>query len=365
MTEPDDYLTQTLRRAMSEATACVQPSLDGLEHIRAMIDRRPPRPALISVAVAVAERIRYWTWRGHWAVPWAVPPVPLARVVPRLVRPREAAGPGRNAPAHRRQPERTWGFTGLRLAAFLGGIVVLAGVSFAVQPFRHAIMQVSSTMLNGGPGAQANDAGTEGNGSQATPSGGSGSGSASPTSTAAGRPGSSGASGAAVPGATGSAAGASCAPGTGPTTPPASTTGAGSPAMEAAGTGAASPAGTQPAGKGTVAGYCPAATASGTPAATPDASYPGSTPSDGYYYVSSWPAWPADTATPPIDPGTYGNDSPPDTQPPTPTPTPSSTPSPSPTSAPMSAPTSGPVPAGSAQTDQAGPQDPGQRRHGR
>src|ERR1700760_73983 len=68
MTSPeDDDLEQALRRALSAAGDEVETGTEGLDRIRARIGDRPPRPWLLSVAFGVLERVRNWTWRGHWA----------------------------------------------------------------------------------------------------------------------------------------------------------------------------------------------------------------------------------------------------------------------------------------------------------
>jgi hypothetical protein len=333
VTEPDEYLGRALQRAMSEATACVQPSADGLRQIRARIAGRPPRPWLVSLAVGLAERIRYWTWRGHWARPQA----PFATVRPR--RTQQAAG--RSRPAHRRRSEPQWGFTGLRLAGVLAGIAVVVGVSMGVQPFRQAIIQVSSTMLDGGSNAKAGDAGTDGSGAQAAQPDGTRARGASPTSSARGKHGPSSPSGAAVPGASGSAASASCVPVTQPAS--GSATADGSPTSAATGTdapAATADTGTQPPGKGLVEVYCPAPAASGASGATPADSAPDTTYSGGYY---SWSYGPADPPTlPPSSADWYPYWQ---WEPPTYAPAPAATP----------APTSTPTPADSESASNALP----------
>jgi hypothetical protein len=147
MTSPeDDGLEEELRRALSEAADAVEPGSDGLDKIRDRIGNRPPRPWLLSVLFGVVERVRYWTWRGHWA--WT------ARL-PKL--------PGRWEQRSRRSKFPRWGIGSLRLGVVLGGITVIAVIMLGVQPFRQAIIQASAA-LNGSSPSQQVSAGTEGNG---------------------------------------------------------------------------------------------------------------------------------------------------------------------------------------------------------
>ncbi len=156
MTSPeDDGLEESLRRALSEAAGEVEPGGDGLDKIHARIGSRPPRHWLLSVILGVVERVRYWTWRGHWAWPTSLPKIPGLRGT----RSRRSNFPG-------------WGFGSLRLAVVLAGIAVIASVTLGIQPFRHAILQASAA-LNGGGGPQQVSARTEGNGAP-TIEGGSG-----------------------------------------------------------------------------------------------------------------------------------------------------------------------------------------------
>ncbi len=155
MTSPeDDDLEEALRRALSAAADEVEPGTDGLDKIRARIGDRPPRPWLLSVLFGVVDRVRHWTWRGHWA--WQ-------DSLPRLGALRERRSRRSNFPR--------WDIRWLRLVTALAGVAVLAGIALGVQPVRHAILQ-ASTSLNGGGGPPRGGAGTEGNGTQA--SGGSG-----------------------------------------------------------------------------------------------------------------------------------------------------------------------------------------------
>src|ERR1700679_3361368 len=101
MTEPGDGLgsgdglEEALRRSLSEAADRAEPGTDGLSRIRARIGQRPPRPWLVSVLFGGAERVRYWTWRGHWTRPPAPARFAHLRPLPRFAgyrRPRGGAG---------------------------------------------------------------------------------------------------------------------------------------------------------------------------------------------------------------------------------------------------------------------------------
>lgn len=202
MTNPDDYLAAALRQAMFDTAGRYQPKPDGLDQIRARINGRQPRPRLLSVLAGAVERIRYWTWRGHWIWPDGLP---------RLAGPAAARPASRSAPAHARRGSPRAGITGLRVAAALGAFAVAVAVSMVVQPFRHAIIEASSTMLNGGSGPQANGAGTDGNGTQAASPGGSQPSGAS-SSAGPGQHGSPGASGTARAGSVYPVASTACTP---------------------------------------------------------------------------------------------------------------------------------------------------------
>jgi hypothetical protein len=163
MTSPeDDGLEDALRRALSDAASEVEPGTDGLDKIRTRIAGRPPRPWLLSVLSGAVDRVRNWTWRGHWAWPsW------LSRLAevrwPRL---RRGNFPG-------------WGNWSLRLAAVFAAVAVIASVTLGVRPFRNAILQASTALQGGGSGSHQTTAGTEGNGTQ-TVEGGTGTSPASP-----------------------------------------------------------------------------------------------------------------------------------------------------------------------------------------
>lgn len=147
MTSPeDDDLEDELRRALSEAADGIEVGPEGLEKIRARIAGRPPQPWLVSVFFGVVERVRNWTWRGHWA--W---PERLSRLTEvRWPRSRRGSFPG-------------WGTGSLRLATVLAAIAVIATVTLGVQPFRNAIRQASG-VLQGDSGSPRSTVGTEANG---------------------------------------------------------------------------------------------------------------------------------------------------------------------------------------------------------
>lgn len=155
MTSPEDNgLEEALRRALSNAASEVEPGTDGLEKIRARIGNRPPRPWLFSVLAGLIGRVRHWPWRGHWAWQDSLPG--LAALQERRSRRGNFQGSGIG-----------W----LRYVTVLAGIAVLASIALGVQPFRHAILQASSS-LNGGGGSPRGGAGTEGGGTQASAGGG-------------------------------------------------------------------------------------------------------------------------------------------------------------------------------------------------
>lgn len=155
MTSPEDNgLEEALRRALSDAAGEVEPGTDGLDKIRARIGNRPPRPWLFSVLAGLIGRVRHWPWRGHWA--WQ-------DSLPRLAALQERRS--------RRGNFQESGVGWLRFVTVLGGIAVLASIALGVQPFRHAILQASSS-LNGGGGPPRGSTGTEGGGTQASAGGG-------------------------------------------------------------------------------------------------------------------------------------------------------------------------------------------------
>jgi len=113
MTSPEDEdPEESLRRALSEAVSGVEPGADGLDKIRARIGNRPPRPWPLSVLFGLIDRVRNWTWHGHWAWQDSLP------------RPRAFW-----RPRSRRSNFPGWGTGGLRLVTVLAGIAVIAGIS--------------------------------------------------------------------------------------------------------------------------------------------------------------------------------------------------------------------------------------------
>jgi hypothetical protein len=287
---------------LSEAAGEVEPGGDGLDKIHARIHGRPPRPWLLSVILGVLERVRYWTWRGHWG--W---PTPLPKI------------PGLRGTRSRWSNFPVWGFGSLRLALVLAAIAVIATATLGIQPFRQAILQASAA-LNGGSGPQQVSARTEGNGAPTIEGGsgtpaaggapsGSGQAAAGPTPSAAAR------SGTAKPHP---APTAKCAPATSPVTkgaqssltdvtPQVSGT---TPSTQVTGPPAPSPAASaRP--HSTSTATCPVAspTASPTPTPTSSPSSPVPTPSatsptPAYTGPSPWPTAPT------ADPSSSGYDRP-------------------------------------------------------
>jgi hypothetical protein len=286
MTDPTDLLADTLRQALSETAGAFTPGADGLGKIRAKIGGRPPRPWLLSMVAHGAERARYWTWRGHWA--W-----------PSLSSPAAIAWPGSRPTrgAHRRSRTGSeWGFGGLRLVSVLGGIVVIAGLSFGVQPFRHAIIQASSNVLDGKSPTAPGGGGTDGHGTPASAQGGG------PASVGASGQGGATASGQPRPGPSGTATSCASPSGSRPAATPATTTAADTASPSATSTATAKPA----------AKKSPAACPAGSPSAKPSASStPAPSPSETFPTSSATPTetgdyWsPTDTSTP-TDPSSYG-----------------------------------------------------------
>src|SRR6202035_593569 len=130
MTSPgDDGLEEALRRALSDAASEVKPGADGLDKIRARSGDRPPRPWLLSILSGLVDRLRHWTWRGHWAWPDSLPR--LSALWER--RSRRGNFPGQGA---------GW----VRFVTVLAGVAALAAIALGVQPFRHAILQAGSSL---------------------------------------------------------------------------------------------------------------------------------------------------------------------------------------------------------------------------
>ena len=163
MTSPeDDGLEDALRRALSEAARQVEPSPDGLDKIRTQIGDRSPRPWLLSVLAGLVDRVRYWTWHGHWT--WQ-------ESLPRLGALREWRSRRGNFPE--------WDVRWLRLMTVFAGATVIVGIVLGVQPVRHAILEASTT-LNGQGGPAHGSAGPEGSGTQADGGSGTMTGAATP-----------------------------------------------------------------------------------------------------------------------------------------------------------------------------------------
>jgi len=154
MTSPEDGLEQALRRALRATADQVEPGADGLERIRARTRGRQPQPWLVSVAAGAFGYARHWTWRGHWVWPESLPrPGDLPRFGLRLL---PAAITHAPPPRHAATPAKSSWPTGvgwLRPVGVLASIAFIASIALAVPPFRQAIVQVSSTVLTGGPTA--------------------------------------------------------------------------------------------------------------------------------------------------------------------------------------------------------------------
>ena len=147
MTSPEDEdPEESLRRALSEAVSGVEPGADGLDKIRARIGNRPPRPWPLSVLFGLIDRVRNWTWHGHWAWQESLP------------RPRAFW-----RPRSRRSNFPGWGTGGLRLVTVLAGIAVIAGISLGVSPFRNATLQASTDAATAAARPRRGTAATAGN----------------------------------------------------------------------------------------------------------------------------------------------------------------------------------------------------------
>jgi hypothetical protein len=287
MTSPgDDDLEAALRRALSAAAGEVEPGADGLDKIRARIGGRQPRPWLFSVFSGVVDRVRHWTWIGHWA--WRDSPARLRAFWERRSR-------------RSKFPRRDIGW--LRPVTALAGVALIAGVMVGVQPVRQAILQ-ARTSMDGGE-SPAGNVGTEGNG---TPVGGGGAPTADGATPGGGETGQAGS--APVPGesptpAAHSASSTGCVssvlpvvadaePSQASVAPEASATASATQALASASPTSSSATPAQPyyANTSTDAPTCPVAPLTSSPAPTPaDSSSPAPTPSD----VPSTPAY-----TPPM-----------------------------------------------------------------
>ncbi len=156
MTAPGDDLEKALREALAAAVDQVAPGEDGLHRIRHRIGTRPPQPWLLSVLAGAVDRIRSWTWHGHWAWPdWLPNPASVPR--PRLLRLPQPGAQGGEAVRAARPGAGSW----LRPLSALAAIAVVVGVSLSVQPVRQAIIAASNTVLTPG-GTPTGGAGTEG-----------------------------------------------------------------------------------------------------------------------------------------------------------------------------------------------------------
>src|SRR5215469_14080390 len=141
MTAPEDDLERALRRALFAAVDEVEPGADGLETIRARTSRRPPQPWFLAQVSAISDRVRNWTWRGHWAWP--------ALSFPRGLRPALPFPRGLSPASRLRVPElspamhavlraasgRGW----FRPAAVLAGVAFAVSATLAVAPLRQAV----------------------------------------------------------------------------------------------------------------------------------------------------------------------------------------------------------------------------------
>jgi hypothetical protein len=166
---PEDGLDGALRRALSNAVSGIEPGTGGLGNIRARIGRHPPSPWLLSVLSGAAERVRFWTWRGHWAwpgLPYARAHLPLRSGQARYRRdahPWNARRRGDAFPWRAALGRRPAGL--LLLSGALAGITVIACVSVSVQPVRQAIIS-ASTVFHGRGDPRAGGGATDGSGTQ-------------------------------------------------------------------------------------------------------------------------------------------------------------------------------------------------------
>ena len=353
MTTPDGGMEEALRWGLAETLGQIKPGADGLERIHARIGGRPPRPWLLAVGADTAAAARHWVWRGHWSPAWpaALPalPAPASLALPGVLRRpwlalprlRRLPRPGellRRSPARRpahAAPRVEVGW--LRPVGVLAVIVMIASVSFGVQPFRQAIIQASNTVLSG-PSQPSGGAGTDGDGTQT--SNGAGSPGASPTS--AGGHGRAGGAG------TASSRGASPSPTVSATCASAVTTAVTStPPVSSAPTTPAVAVGKTDARQLKAELLLRSLTPSARPSASPSPTPSCATPSPS---VTAAPATsggaPTTSATP-----SAGDTSPAPSISPTPTPTSSPTPTPTPTDTGSDSPTDSPTDPGGESGD--------------
>ncbi|HTU73508.1 MAG TPA: hypothetical protein VMG38_08310 [Trebonia sp.] len=172
MTAPEDGLEEELRRALDAAASQVEPHDSGLERILARTGRMPPRSWLAGTAAEAFQRVRYWTWRGHWAwqdpAYWRSGEWRSARLAARAtaIERRAAAWwarawrpgmrgwliAGAASPASQ-SVTRLRGLRWMRLLAGLAAAAAVTAVTAAVPPLRAAFVEVGSTVLT--QGAQA------------------------------------------------------------------------------------------------------------------------------------------------------------------------------------------------------------------
>ncbi len=195
MTAPNDDLEAALRQALSAAASQVEPVDGGLDRIRARTSGATPRPLLVSMALEVTRRARHWVWRGHWAwqdagywrdhravrraarliramrawlaastghgaawlraTPWPAgigqTRIGLTRIGrTRLAVGRTAAASGGRWAVSLWVTLRPHGIGWIRLVAGLAAAASITAAAVAVPPLRAALVQVSSTVLNGG-----------------------------------------------------------------------------------------------------------------------------------------------------------------------------------------------------------------------
>ncbi len=367
---PEDGLEDALRRALSDAVSGIEPSPDALNGIRARIDRRPPRPWLIAMLSGAVDRVRFWTWRGHWTwpglalgrahLPWRHRRARHCKGSPAREPPRRGDAFSQQRALYRRRVGLLWP------AVALVSVTVIAGVSIGVQPLRQAIIQASATVLNGGPALQTDGAGTNGSRARATTYGSGVAAGSSSGTTQPGQTGSSGPANGPVGVPPGPASPGACQlPASGsPAKPHPTTTAPGATPTDSGTTSSAAPPVPGPADSGTGTAT-PDTGASGTCAATPETGRASGTGGTGTSATATvTPDVPGATATPDptasaawtcsvsTDPGTTAPPAAPEATGPTATPTDP----PAPATAPATAPTvtaTGTDPASTAPAKEA------------